>query len=76
MSDCDVEKMENILSQPFPDIDMGVDCPGCERELTTENAGGYRTFCKACVNVFPTFPKDGKGHLIKEGCKYPNFEWD
>ena len=24
----------------------------------------------------PPFPKDGKGHLIKEGAANPNFEWE
>ena len=64
------------LGWKAPDIDLDINCPGCNIELTTDNAGGYRTFCRKCVTSMPTSPKDGKGHLIKEGCKYPNFEWD
>lgn len=56
--------------------DLGIDCPGCSRPLTTSNAGGYRTFCQRCVAAFPPFPSDGKEHLIAEGCRYPNFYWD
>ena len=51
-------------------------CPGCDVEITVENVGGYRCFCEKCVKAMPPFPNDGKGHLIKEGCKYPYFEWD
>jgi hypothetical protein len=54
----------------------GIKCPGCDEKLTRNNAGGYRTFCEMCVAAFPPFPIDGKGHLIKEGCRYPNFEWE
>lgn len=56
--------------------EFDINCPGCNVELTPDNAGGYRTFCDKCVKSMPPFPKDGKGHLIKAGCKYPNFEWD
>jgi hypothetical protein len=51
----------------------GVECPGCSRPITPNNAGGYRTFCERCVAAFPPFPADGKGHLIADGCRYPNF---
>jgi len=54
-----------------PSLEMN--CPGCSRILTEENAGGYRCFCVNCVAKFPEFPKDGKGHLI-EG-RSPNFSW-
>jgi hypothetical protein len=53
-----------------------VRCPGCERTITPNNAGGYRTFCRECVSAFPPFPNDGNGHLIADGCRYPNFRWD
>ena len=53
-----------------------IQCPGCDVEITAENAGGYRTFCEDCVDAIPPLPKDGAGYLIKEGCRYPNFEWE
>ena len=31
------------------DNKMGVNCPGCGVEITTSNAGGYRTYCEGCV---------------------------
>jgi ribosomal protein S27E len=57
---------------------MGIKCPGCDEELTVENAGGYRNFCEKCVKSMPEFPKDGKGYLIKiiRKGKEPIFEWD
>ncbi len=56
--------------------ELGERCPGCDVELTTDNAGGYRTFCQLCVDAMPPLPNDGAGYLIKEGCRYPNFEWE
>lgn len=53
---------------------LGVNCPGCDKALTVDNAGGYRSFCRKCVKSMPEFPKDGKGHLISG--KYPTFKWD
>ena len=44
---------------------LNIDCPGCDKALTVDNAGGYRSFCRTCVKAMPEFPKDGKGHLIK-----------
>lgn len=57
---------------------LGMNCPGCDEELTVKNAGGYRNFCRKCVKAMPLFPKDGKGHLIKIVKKgnEPIFEWD
>lgn len=52
---------------------LGVDCPGCKAQLTTENAGGYRTYCTQCVAVIPPLPATGHGYLI-EGT-YPDFKW-
>lgn len=52
---------------------LSIDCSGCGAPLTTDNVGGYRCFCRKCVDAFPEFPKDGRGHLI-EG-QYQNFEW-
>ncbi len=40
-------------------------CPGCQQEITPENAGGYRTFCMDCVKLFPIFPKDGRGYTME-----------
>jgi len=54
-------------------ISSEIYCPGCNVEITLDNAGGYRCFCQQCVDAMPEFPKDGKGHVI-EG-KYPNFKW-
>lgn len=31
-------------------IYMGAECPECGVEITTENAGGYRTYCDECVD--------------------------
>lgn len=52
----------------------GIDCPGCSRPITANNAGGYRTLCKRCVRAFPSFPDDGEGHVIAG--RYPDFSWD
>jgi hypothetical protein len=53
-----------------------IKCPGCDVALTTQNAGGYRTFCDRCVKAMPPLPTDGAGYLIKEGSRCPNFEWE
>lgn len=59
---------------------LGVTCPGCDVELTVNNAGGYRAFCQACVDAMPPFPSDcvderglAKGFYL-EG-RRPNFHW-
>ena len=49
-----------------------VRCPGCDVVITPANAGGYRTFCEPCVDVFPPLPKVG-GFVI-EG-RFPSFMW-
>ena len=48
-------------------------CPGCDIDITIEDAGGYRTYCQKCVDAMPPLPRDGKGYNIKG--RYPNFEW-
>jgi len=59
-----------------------IKCPGCQQEITPENAGGYRTFCADCIKLFPEFPKDGKGYTIEvnsveadAGLKQTIFKW-
>ena len=54
-------------------IDLGVKCPGCQTDLTTKNAGGYRSYCEICVKAMPELPRDGFGYNIMG--KYPNFLW-
>jgi hypothetical protein len=39
------------------DEPIGVQCPGCDVELTINNAGGYQCFCQKCVDAMPPFPK-------------------
>jgi rRNA maturation endonuclease Nob1 len=56
-----------------PAESMGVKCPGCEVEITTGNAGGYRCYCQKCVPEFPYIPNTGKSYVI-EGT-YPDFCW-
>jgi len=48
-------------------------CPGCDVPITPANAGGYRTFCDNCVDVFPEFPTAPGGYVI-EG-RFPSFTW-
>jgi len=67
---------EQKLKTKNDDQPLGIDCPGCDVPITADNSGGYRTFCQKCVDAFPPFPSDGQGHLIAEGCRYPNFKWD
>lgn len=57
-------------------------CPGCQQEITPENAGGYRTFCMDCVKIFPDFPTDGRRYTIEissmqadSGLKETIFKW-
>ena len=39
-----------IEPKPTYTDDMGVNCPACGIGITTANAGGYRTYCEACVD--------------------------
>lgn len=48
-------------------------CPGCGIGITTGNAGGYRTYCDQCVDVFPALPADQGGYEITG--RYPRFKW-
>ena len=50
-----------------------VRCPGCDAAVTPRNAGGYRTFCEPCVDVFPALP-NGSGAYVIEG-RFPSFTW-
>lgn len=75
MNEHEREIAANRRQRLRPDY-SGVDCPGCSRPITPYNAGGYREFCRRCVAAFPPFPNDGKGHLIAEGCRYPDFRWE
>jgi hypothetical protein len=54
---------------------MGITCPGCQTELTTTNAGGYRCYCEECVAVFPAFPDNQSlnGYVLQG--VYPSFTW-
>lgn len=52
---------------------LKVRCPGCEIMVTPWTAGGYRTFCQQCVEVFPPIPTDGGGYSIQG--QYPEFQW-
>lgn len=58
------------------DLRLGINCPGCDRELTIVNVGGYRQYCHWCVEAMPPFPADGnaRGGCVIEG-KYPKFRW-
>lgn len=47
-------------------------CPGCDVEITVDNAGGYRTYCDRCVEAFPQLPSAGSWRLAG---RYPAFEW-
>lgn len=40
------------LLKRLAEHDMGVNCPACGVGITTGNAGGYRTYCEACVDMF------------------------
>ena len=51
-----------------------IQCPGCDVPIDVDTVGGYRTFCRKCVDSMPPFPTDGKGHLIYG--RYPEFKWD
>lgn len=56
-------------------FDVGVDCAGCDTPLTLENIGGYRSYCKTCVEqlMAEPFPESGSAH--PRG-KYPNLYWE
>ena len=40
---------------------LNIKCPGCEVELTTQNAGGYQCYCEDCVAALPEWPKQKEG---------------
>jgi len=74
--------IDSAIEGAFKRIDGGVseeiECPGCQQEITPENAGGYRTFCMDCVKKFPDFPTAGRSYTIEiTGTKetYPEFKW-
>lgn len=52
---------------------FGINCPGCGTELTTDNAGGYRTFCIKCVKAMPPFSQRWQGAFNKRGLQIPRF---
>lgn len=52
---------------------LGMQCPGCDCELTTANLGGYRTLCDDCVDHLPKFPEGSGGYNLKGN--RANFKW-
>ncbi len=61
-----------MKDEDFMSTKLGYDCPGCGKELTIANAGGYQTFCSCCVKAFPPFPTGGPWRI--EG-RFPDFHW-
>ncbi|ABG39212.1 hypothetical protein Patl_0684 [Paraglaciecola sp. T6c] len=55
---------------------FGINCPGCQDEISPLTAGGYRSFCTKCVAVFPPIPNNQahEGGYFIDG-EYPNFTW-
>ena len=67
------EDIKNELNHGLAnDHSFGVNCPGCEDDLTVHNAGGYRTYCQKCVESLGPPPKGG-GYPAG---KYPNLHWE
>ena len=49
-------------------------CPGCGTVITNDNAGGYQTYCLACVTAFPPAPYvPGAYNIVGT---YPTFRWE
>jgi len=71
LPDADKEKECPICQES---ISGTIKCPGCQKEITPENAGAYRTFCMDCVEKFPDFPEDGKGYIMEVG-QFGDFKW-
>ncbi len=53
--------------------DLGINGPGCGETLTYENVGGYRCYCKKCVDAMPELPDTGGSFLLSGS--YPGFKW-
>ena len=52
-------------------MDGEIKCPSCNKIITIDNAGGYRTYCSICVGQMPPIPTDKGGYYL-EG-RAPNF---
>jgi len=62
------------MSEKTDKGDFGILCPGCDTPITVDNAGGYRAYCRKCVDNLGE-PPAGCRAFVPRG-RYQNLYWE